>query len=162
MPEPIIHIENVHKTFLMGKEAVLALRGVEDARNRLAQAQQDLEDARLDAPWDGLVLAIEAGVGSTVGSGHTVLKMLNIQELYFVTQNLSERHVAQLRRGQRAEITLRAYPDVVLGGTVDVVLPQTERTADADARFVAYIRPDESDLDLLPGMTGRVEVITGE
>jgi putative ABC transport system ATP-binding protein len=29
MPEPIIHIENIHKTFLMGKEAVLALRGVD-------------------------------------------------------------------------------------------------------------------------------------
>jgi putative ABC transport system ATP-binding protein len=29
MPEPIIHIETIHKTFLMGKEAVLALRGVD-------------------------------------------------------------------------------------------------------------------------------------
>jgi putative ABC transport system ATP-binding protein len=29
MPAPIIHIENIHKTFLMGKEAVLALRGVD-------------------------------------------------------------------------------------------------------------------------------------
>jgi putative ABC transport system ATP-binding protein len=28
MPEPIIHIENVHKSFLMGKEAVQALRGI--------------------------------------------------------------------------------------------------------------------------------------
>ena len=29
MPEPIIHIETIHKTFLMGKEAVLALRGID-------------------------------------------------------------------------------------------------------------------------------------
>jgi putative ABC transport system ATP-binding protein len=29
MFEPIIHIENIHKTILMGKEAVLALRGVD-------------------------------------------------------------------------------------------------------------------------------------
>ena len=29
MPEPIIHVENVHKSFLMGKEAVQALRGVD-------------------------------------------------------------------------------------------------------------------------------------
>lgn len=145
------------------REVNLALdRAVEDARTRLGQARQDLENARLHAPWDGLVLAIEAGVGSTLGSGRVMLQMLNIQELYFVTQNLSERHIPQLRRGQRAEITLRAYPDVVLSGTVHVVLPQTERTADADARFVAYIRPDESGLDLLPGMTGRVEVITGD
>ena len=29
MAEPIIHIENVHKSFLMGKEAVQALRGID-------------------------------------------------------------------------------------------------------------------------------------
>jgi putative ABC transport system ATP-binding protein len=29
MSEPIIHVENVHKSFLMGKEAVLALRGID-------------------------------------------------------------------------------------------------------------------------------------
>jgi putative ABC transport system ATP-binding protein len=29
MSEPIIHVENVHKSFLMGKEAVQALRGVD-------------------------------------------------------------------------------------------------------------------------------------
>ncbi|MDH4209348.1 MAG: ABC transporter ATP-binding protein [Anaerolineae bacterium] len=29
MTEPIIHVENVHKSFLMGKEAVQALRGVD-------------------------------------------------------------------------------------------------------------------------------------
>ena len=29
MSEPIIHVEGVHKSFLMGKEAVLALRGVD-------------------------------------------------------------------------------------------------------------------------------------
>lgn len=137
-------------------------RAVEDARVKLAEAEKDLENARLVAPWNGLVLSIEAGVGSTVGGGQAVVKLLNVEALYFVTQNLSERHVAQLGPGQRAEITLRTYPDVVLPGTVDVVLPKMDRATDADARFVAYIRLDESELDLLPGMTGRVEVTTGE
>ena len=147
---------------IVEREVNLALRrAVEDAQHELAEAQQDLEDARLYAPWDGLVLSMEVGVGANVGSGRTVITMLNIEELYFVTQNLSERHIAQLHRGQRAEITLRAYPDVVLAGTVDVILPQAERTTDTDARFVAYIRPDETELDLLPEMTGRVEVLTG-
>jgi multidrug resistance efflux pump len=137
-------------------------RAVEDAQRKLTEAQQDLEDARLYAPWDGLVRSIQASVGSSVEGGRAVIELLNIKDLYFRTQNLSERHVAQLRRGQRAEITLRSYPDVVLGGTVQVVLPQTERATDSDARFVAYIRLDKSDLDLLPEMTGRVQVITGE
>ena len=145
------------------REVNLALaRAVEDARVQLAEAEGDLENARLYAPWDGLVLSIEAGEGSTVGAGQAVVVMLNVEALYFITQNLSERHVAQLHPGQGAEITLRAYPDVELTGAVDVVLPKLERSADAEARFVAYIRLDESELDLLPRMTGRVEVTTGD
>ena len=145
------------------KEVNLALRrAVEDAQAALTEVREDLEDAQLYAPWDALVLSLETSIGASVGSGTPVVTLLNLEDLYFATQNLSERHIAQLRRGQRAEITLRAYPDVILGGTVDVVLPQTERTSDTDAAFVAYIRPDESELDLLPEMTGRVEVITAK
>jgi multidrug efflux pump subunit AcrA (membrane-fusion protein) len=148
---------------IVEREVNLALdRAVEDARHKLAEAQADLENARLYAPRDGLVLSLEAGVGSTVGTGKAIVTLLNIEEIYFITQNLSERHIAQLRRGQHAEITLRTYPDVVLSGTVHVVLPQIERASDSEARFVAYIRLDGSELDLLPGMTGRVEVITND
>lgn len=136
-------------------------RAVEDARLKLAEAEKDLENARMVAPWDGVVLSLEAHAGSTVGAGQTVVQLLNVQDLFFVTQNLSERHVAQLAPGQRAEITLRAYPEQVLTGRVDVILPKLDRTTDADARFTAYIRLDESELGLLPGMTGRVEVVTG-
>jgi len=137
-------------------------RAVEDARVKVHEAEKDLENARLYAPWDGLVLSLKEGEGSSVGAGQTVVELLNVEALYFVTQNLSERHVAQLEPGQRAEITLRTYPEQVLVGVVDVVLPKLDRASDADARFVAYIRLEESELDLLPGMTGRVEVVTGE
>ena len=52
----------------------------------------------------------------------------------------------------------------VIAGKVKVVVPNKERQTDADARFTAYIRLDDNDgeLDLLPGMTGRVEIVTGD
>jgi HlyD family secretion protein len=134
-------------------------RAVEDAEQGLADAEEALADARLYAPFDGLVVSIEANVGSEVTSSTSIVTLVNLERLYFVTDNLSERHVAQIRPGQKAQITLRAYPDTVLTGQVDSVIPQ-EQTAGGDARFAAYIRLDETDLDLLPEMTGRVEVIT--
>ena len=135
-------------------------RAISDAEEELAQAQEDLEDAYLYAPWDGLVLSIETSAGAMVGSGTPVVTLLHVEDLYFITQNLSERHVAQLHKGQQAHITLRTFPDVVLTGRVDTVVPQMDRQADSDARFTAYIRLDENELDLLPGMTGRVEIVT--
>jgi multidrug efflux pump subunit AcrA (membrane-fusion protein) len=135
-------------------------RAITDAEEELAQVREDLENAYLYAPWDGLVLSIETSVGAMVGSGTPVVTLLHVEDLYFITQNLSERHVAQLRKGQQAHITLRTFPDVVLTGRVETVVPQMDRQADSDARFTAYIRLDENELDLLPGMTGRVEIVT--
>jgi multidrug resistance efflux pump len=136
-------------------------RAVEDAERVLSDTEEALEDARLYAPFDGLVVSIDVNVGSEVSSGTPIVTLIDLEHLYFVTENLSERHVAQIGPGQEANITLRAYPDTVLTGQVDSVIPQ-EQVAGAEARFAAYIRPDETELDLLPGMTGRVEVVTEE
>lgn len=136
-------------------------RAITDAEKKLGDAQEDLTRVNLYAPWDGLVLTIDTTVGATVSSGTPVVTLLNVTDLYFVTQNLSERHVAQVRAGQEAHITLRTYPDIVLTGLVETIVPETERQADSDARFKAYVRLEASELNLLPGMTGRVEIVTG-
>jgi multidrug resistance efflux pump len=135
-------------------------RAVQDAQRKLAETQDALADAQLYAPWAGLVTSIDATVGDRVGAGTPIVTLDDVTQLYFVTGNLSERHVAQLRPGQQAEITLRAYPDTVVTGQIDSVIPQSEQAPGDEARFAAYIRLDETSLDLLPGMTGRVEVWT--
>jgi multidrug efflux pump subunit AcrA (membrane-fusion protein) len=137
-------------------------RAIEDAEERLADAQNDLQDVYLYAPWNGLITSIDTSVGATISSGTAVVTLLNVDELYFVTENLSERHVAQLQTGQQANITLRTFPETIITGKVEVIVPNEERQTDADARFTAYIRLDPSELDLLPGMTGRVEIVTDQ
>ena len=157
-----VEIDFVKKDYVEKEVSLTYDRAVADAERKLAEAQQAFKDARLCAPWDGLVLSIETSVGATVGSGTAVVTLLNVKDLYFVTHNLSERHVARVRKGQQANITLRIYPDTVVTGQVEVVLPQLERKTDADAHFAAYIRLGATELDLLPGMTGRVEIVTEE
>lgn len=145
----------------VNRETSLAFdRAVEDAQDTLSEAQQALTDARLTAPWDGLVTALEANVGAEVTSGTTVVTVINLEHLVFVTSNLSERHIAQLRPGQVANVTLRTYPDMALSGEVESIVPQSQSAGGTEAHFAAYIRLKETDLDLLPGMTGRVEVMT--
>lgn len=135
-------------------------RAVEDAEKRLSDAQEDLDNINLYAPWDGLVTSIDTNVGAMISSGTAVVTLLNVTDLYFITDNLSERHVGQVLPGQEARITLRTYPDTVITGTVKVIIPNEDRKTDSDARFTAYIRLEESELNLLPGMTGRVEIVT--
>lgn len=139
-------------------------RAIEDAERELAKAKAALDNAVLIAPWNAIVLSVDVAPKATVGAGTPVVTLLNIEDgLRFVSENLSEQHVAALRPGQRATITLRTYPETPLEGTVEAVIPQVKAAeTTTDARFTVHVRLAPTDLLLLPGLTGRAEIFTGE
>lgn len=138
-------------------------RAIEDAERELAKAQAALKNAVLLAPWDAIVLSVDVAPKATVNAGTPVMTLLNVADgLRFVSENLSEQHVAALRPGQKATITLRAYPETPLEGVVEAIIPQTKAAETTDARFTVHLRLAPTDLALLPGLTGRAEIFTGE
>ncbi len=138
-------------------------RAIEDAERELAKAQAALRNAVLLAPWDAIVLSVDVAPKATVSAGTPVMTLLNIADgLRFVSENLSEQHVAALRPGQKATITLRAYPETPLEGIVEAIIPQAKAAQTTDARFTVHVRLAPTDLALLPGLTGRAEIFTGE
>ena len=105
------------------------------------------------------MLSVDVAPAATVGAGTPVVTLLNVQDgLRFVTQNLSEQHVARLQPGQRALITLRTFAETPIEATVEAVVPQIGQATTTDARFAVHVRPAPTDLPLLPGLTGRVEI----
>jgi multidrug efflux pump subunit AcrA (membrane-fusion protein) len=158
-------------TALEGGIAPSYERAVEDAERELAKAQEDLEHARLTAPWAAIVLSVDVAPKATVGAGASVVTLLNVEDgLRFVTQNLSEQHIADIYPGQRAVVTLRTFADTSLEATVEAVVPQVGEAVEADGRFTVRVRLSPTDpssasgqsLRLLPGLTGRVEIFAGE
>ncbi|MBN1814234.1 MAG: HlyD family efflux transporter periplasmic adaptor subunit [Anaerolineae bacterium] len=136
-------------------------REIEDARIELAKAEEDLAHARITAPWAAIVLSVDAVSGVDVDAGTSIVTLLNVEDgLRFVTQDLSEQHIADVYVGQRAVVTLRTFAGEPLEGTVEAVVPQVEETEEADARFTIYVQLTPTDLRLLPGLTGRVEIYT--
>ncbi len=125
----------------------------------LEQAERALEDAKLYAPWDGTILTVDAAQGAFVGSGTPIVTLLDTTQLAFHTTNLSERDLAQIEQGQLAQITLKAYPDDVIAGTVLRIGIQAEGTVGDAATFPVIIAIEASEFDIRPGMTGRVEII---
>ncbi len=133
-------------------------RAVQDAQQKLTQAEEALKHARLFAPWNAIVLSIDVAPKANVGPNVPVVTLLNVQDgLRFVTQNLSEQHIANIHSGQKAVVTLRTFPDNPLEGTVEAIVPQIKAET-ADKRFAVHVRLPPTDLDLLPGLTGRVEI----
>ncbi len=132
-----------------------------EAERVLANAQEALEHAQLVAPWAAIVLSVDIAPEATVGAGTPVVTLLNAEDgLRFVTQNLNEQHVADIHPGQRAVVTLRTFSETPLEGEVEAVVPQVGQAVEAEARFTVRVRLSPTDLQLLPGLTGRVEIFT--
>lgn len=138
-------------------------RAIEDAERELQKAQDALPHATLTAPWPALVMSLSVAPQAQVAAGSPVVTLLSLEDgLRFVTQNLSEQHVATIRPGQKATVTLRTFPETPLEGTVEAIVPQAATQNATDARFAIHIRLAPTDLNLLPGLTGRVEILTEE
>ena len=140
----------------------LAQAELSNAEAQLALAQQDLDEAAarsvLSAPLDGVVLSVEAAPGALLGAGTPVFTLLDAAALEFHTTNLSERDLALIVPGQRALVTLKAYPDNPIEATVLRIGWQAGAPVGDAATFPIILALSPSGLELRPGMTGRVEI----
>jgi multidrug resistance efflux pump len=128
------------------------------AEYNLDLASQDLENASLTAPGKGTVLAVDVAPGATVGAGTPIVTLLDSEAVQFHTSNLSERDLAHIGPGQPAEISLKSYSGEAIEGEVAFIIPQASGQVGDAATFTVVINIGVTELELLPGMTGRVEI----
>jgi multidrug resistance efflux pump len=107
-------------------------------------------------------LDVEAVPGARVGSGSPILTLLDTTQMEFHTINLSERDLAQIFPGQRALVTLKAYPAAPIDAQVLRVGWQVGELVGDAATFPVVLSLDQTDLDIRPGMTGQVEIYAEE
>ncbi|MEA3346002.1 MAG: efflux RND transporter periplasmic adaptor subunit [Chloroflexota bacterium] len=96
---------------------------VEQARVSLQQAERRLEKARLVAAFFGTVTAVNCEAGDPVSANQPAISLADLSA-YEVEVLVDEVDIAGIASGQRAEITLDAYPDVVIPGTVRSIAPE--------------------------------------
>lgn len=130
---------------------------VAQAELNLDLANQALAKSQLLAPWAGTVLSVDSAPGALVASGTPIVTLLDVRRLEFHTTNLSERDLSQIKPGQKVLVTLKAFPDDPIEGVVKRLGPLAEGEVGDAAAFPAIIDLSETDLDIRPGMTGRVE-----
>ncbi len=153
---------------LSGKIDATAQLTIELAEINLTQSEFNLEKAeagltkaQLFASWTGVVLTIENYPGALVGSGSAIVTLLDTSHLEFHTINVSERDLAQIFPGQTALITLKAYPNDPLEATVLRIGWLAGTPMGDEATFPVIFVLDETDLEIRPGMTGKVEINVG-
>ncbi|MEW6402865.1 MAG: HlyD family efflux transporter periplasmic adaptor subunit [Chloroflexota bacterium] len=138
------------------------LTQLENAQLSLRSAENNLNGTRLTAPTGGIVTSVEAAPGAMVGSGAPIITIIDPSQLEFHTTNLSERDLAQIVPGQSAVVTLKAFPNDPIDGVVERIGWQAGEAVGDAATFPVVVALRENDLEIRPGMTGRIEIYAGE
>ena len=161
-------------------------------RNELAQLMEQMvvrDDAlrrtTLLSPVNGLVKQIRMNtLGGVVPAGAPVMEIVPVGDRVLVEARIRPADIGFVQVGQRVEVKLSAYDYTVYGGMKGVVqsispdaLGDPDRAANPDATWYrALVRTDRATLGrrakgdgpegkvlaVLPGMTGTVEIRTGE
>ncbi len=147
--------EQIEAAQLSASQAELSLQ---QSQLSLSQAQDAAQNARLTAPTAGTVLSVEVAGGGMIGAGSPILTLLDTTRLEFHTSNLSERDLARIAPGQTVRVTLKAYPNDVIEGSVVRIGSQAAGMVGDAAVFPVIITISSEELDIRPGMTGRAEI----
>jgi membrane fusion protein, adhesin transport system len=155
------------------------------ARTELAQLEEQmvvkqdvLSRTTLKSPVRGLVKNIRIGtLGGVVAAGAPIMEILPVGQRVLIEARIKPADIGFVRKGLPATVKLSAYDYFMYGGLEGVidyispdVLGEDSKSGGPDGTyFRALIRADVSTLrqggkplSVMPGMTGSVEIRTGE
>lgn len=121
-----------------------------------------LENILIRAPFNGTVLKKFAEIGEVVApmagssSSRGAVVLIADMSSLAVEAEISESSIAQIRRGESADITLDAVHDKHYGATVEQIVPTADRSK---GTVLAKVRFNELDDRVLPEMSAKVSFL---
>ncbi len=164
---------SVHKIAQAKSSLDEVVAGLENVEKRLEQAEKKLLETTITAPSTGIVILYETfrdgqnrkpRVGDTVLQNQPILYLPDISSM-IVKTNIREVDLHKVKTGQTSSITVDAYPNKKLEGTVSFIgaLASDKRGGNSGAKyFQMTIAVTSGDPDLRPGMTARVNILTAQ
>jgi HlyD family secretion protein len=143
---------------------------IEQARANLAAARDTLSKTTMRAPMGGVITAlpVEEGEVAVIGTmNNPGTKLLTIADMSVVeaVMEVDETDIPNVKVGQRASVTIDAYPNKTFAGLVTEVgsSPMTRSNgASAEAvNFEVKIQLDDPPAGVRPGFSASAEIITG-
>jgi HlyD family secretion protein len=138
-------------------DVAVAQAQVDEAAIALDQAQSQLEDAVLTAPFDGTILSVQARAGEWGTPGTPAITLVAGGSL-LLKVNVDEVDVPQVSAGQPAHLRFNALKDDQIAGTVTYVALASSNVGGAVA-YGVEIRFDPGQFPVRLGMTAEVEIV---
>ncbi|GEP63640.1 RND transporter [Clostridium beijerinckii] len=130
---------------------------LEAQKVNLQKAQSDLANTVIKAPISGVISDKVLNVGQMASQGAALAKVNDISSVYATIQVPQEK-ITGVKIGQAATITVDGN-DKTYDGTIEAM----DSAADATTRvFNCKVKIDNGDKSLLPGIFGKVQLISEE
>jgi HlyD family secretion protein len=140
---------------------------LEQARAQVARAEEDLRNATIVAPIDGVVLSRDREVGDavssilTMGSGATLIMTVGDLRQVYVKGKVDESDIGKVYFGQPARIAVESFKDRKFSGKVTKISPMgTEK--DNVTTFEVRVSISNESGKLLATMTANAEIMLEE
>jgi HlyD family secretion protein len=140
---------------------------VDQARAILNQAEEDLRNATIVSPIDGVVMSRDREPGDavssilTMGSGATLIMTLGDLREVYVKGRVDESDIGKVYLGQPARITVESYRDRKFQGKVTKISPMGVEK-DNVTTFEVRVSISNETRQLLATMTANAEVLLEE
>jgi HlyD family secretion protein len=140
---------------------------VEQSKAQLAQSEEDLRNATIVSPIDGVVLSRDREVGDavssilTMGSGATLIMTLGDLREVYVKGKVDESDIGKVYFGQPARITVESYKDRNFAGKVTKISPMGVEK-DNVTTFEVRVSISNESRKLMATMTANAEILLEE
>jgi HlyD family secretion protein len=137
--------------------------GVAQAAAKLEAAKLKLDQAVLEAPFDGTITAHTAVPGSfasTGAGGSAAFTLADLSTLH-LDVSLSESDIARVKQGQTVGISFDALPDQTFEGKVSSISP-TAQEQNSVVTYLVRVDFDPKGADIKAGMTASASFIIEE
>ncbi|ACB74921.1 efflux transporter, RND family, MFP subunit [Opitutus terrae PB90-1] len=145
-----------------------ALAQIRRTEGLLNQSRELLSKTTIYAPMDGTISSLTSEIGERVvatGSfaGTEVMRVANLNDME-ARVNVNENDVVNVKIGDKARITIDAYPGRKFVGTVKEISSAAKtqglNTQEEITNFLVKVRVGDKDVSIRPGMSANVDIET--
>lgn len=133
---------------------------VSQAEAALQVAKNNLAEAQIVAPFDGVVAAVNIRAGEPANNALPAMVLADVSHFYLDVA-VDEVDVARVVVGQGVTVTLDALPNALLAATVEKIAP-TATTTQGVVSYLVRLGLAETDAPLRGGLTATGAIVVAE
>ena len=149
-------IANVRLVSVRRDDILAAQAAVAQAKATLAFNEQQLANAYIRSPFDGLVATRSVEPGQIASPGTPLMQVVNVKTVYY-EPTISETDYTDVHTGTPVQVNIDAYPGRTFNGTVAAVFPAANTS---DRGFTLRVNVPNPNNVLRPGMFARGSLVS--